>query len=99
MRKFSVLILALLVLVIFPTWSVAGPFIPISPGQIAIIVDRSGAVVQVFDGNGVEYKSVEPHELLSPNGGTLFVGEIVLKWEEKSPWHWCVINGRWIRCP
>lgn len=93
MKKILVLILALSVLVIFPTWAVADESIKIDKGEFAIKVDKDGRVSGVADANG-DWKN--KYEM--PNPATV-EGGILLIWQQSSPGHWCVINGRRVWCP
>ena len=102
MRKNSVLILALLVLVTLPTWAVAGEPEPIKPitGEVAIVLiinENSGEVDRVYKfvkGYGILYTDVtkQTYPLTLP-------GEMLWYGAHKSPWHWCFVNGRYVRCP
>ena len=99
MRKISVLILALLVLVILPKWAVGGEQI-LKGGQfertVVIIFHKDkGVVARVVDGDtGKDYQIAGKQ--LNP---ITHAQEILLILCESSPWHWCVINGRFRRCP
>lgn len=97
MRKISVLILALLVLVIFPTWAVAGEPRAINPkaeeAVIVILNKSSGEVVAVYDLNWNLYHSSEQPR---PRTETW---EIELLKLDLSPGHWCWIYGRKVWCP
>lgn len=105
MRKISVLILALLVLVILPTWAVAGPIL--EPGQFAnkvvIIWDiKTQKVELVVNGTtGEPYHDVEAWDVALEPVKPLDEGcKILLHWKKPaSPGHWCVINGRMYWCP
>jgi hypothetical protein len=104
MRKISVLILALLVLVILPTWAVAGgpEKIVLKSGEVGIILiidDNTGVVTQVYtltEGIGVPYKSnvEQANEVTGPMAMYWFSPS-----PRKSPWHWCFANYQYVRCP
>lgn len=101
MRRISVLILALLVLVILPTWAVAaGKIIKPGVGQVAITIyinEKSGVVEEVVapdNPTGFQYnKAVQP-------GNPVTGGEAInLMLVPSSPGHWCIINRRLVWCP
>ena len=93
MKKILLLILALSVLVIFPTWAVADQSIKIGANEFVIKINKStGEVSGVTDEKG-DWKDREMRLSVTVEGGILLI------WQESSPGHWCVINGRRVWCP
>lgn len=104
MRKISVLILAFLVLVILPTWAVAAESMTLNKlkdkrevGIILIIDEKTGELLRIYslvEGTGKPYGDVTEQTFQQTLPTTMW-------WygEDSSPWHWCFVNGRYIRCP
>jgi hypothetical protein len=93
MKKILLLILALSVLVIFPTWAVADQSIKIGANEFVIKINKkTGEISGVSDAKG-DWKDKEMRRSVTVEGGILLI------WQECSPGHWCVINGRRVWCP